>query len=94
MIIDILITDGRVPELCLVGIILQKHMSEMILTNMLDTTYSKRKGQRGRTMDQFKIEFYTKDNGEKPAKDFLLSLDIKMRAKLSGILAILETELY
>ena len=28
MIIDILITDGRVPELCLVGIILQKHMSE------------------------------------------------------------------
>lgn len=45
-------------------------------------------------MDQFKIEFYTKDNGEKPAKDFLLSLDIKMRAKLSGILAILETELY
>ena len=41
-------------------------------------------------MEKFNIEFYTKENGEKPAKDFLLSLDKKMRAKLSGILAIME----
>ena len=37
------------------------------------------------TMDKFEVEFYTKDNGEKPAKDFILSLDIKMRAKVLGI---------
>lgn len=41
-------------------------------------------------MDKFSIEFYTKDDGEKPAKDFMLSLDKKMQAKLSGILEILE----
>ena len=41
-------------------------------------------------MDKFNIEFYTKDNGDKPAKDFLLSLDTKMRAKLMGIIGILE----
>ena len=38
----------------------------------------------------FSIEFYTKVNGEKPAKDFLLSLDKKMQAKTYGILEILE----
>lgn len=42
-------------------------------------------------MDKFEIEFYTKQNGEKPAKDFILSLDIKMRAKLLGIMDVLET---
>lgn len=41
-------------------------------------------------MDKFSVEFYTKENGEKPAKDFLLSLDTKMRAKLVGIIGILE----
>lgn len=42
-------------------------------------------------MNKFSVEFYTKDNGEKPAKDFLLSTNIKMRAKLLGIIDILET---
>lgn len=41
-------------------------------------------------MEKFEVEFYTKCNGEKPAKDFILSLDIKMRAKLIGIIDILE----
>lgn len=27
------------------------------------------------TMDKFEVEFYTKANGEKPAKDFILGLD-------------------
>lgn len=36
------------------------------------------------------MEFYTKDNGEKPAKDFILSLDTKMRAKVLGIISFLE----
>ena len=34
------------------------------------------------TMDKFEVEFYTKDNGEKPAKDFIPGLDAKMRAKV------------
>ena len=41
-------------------------------------------------MDKFEVEFYTKDNGEKPAKDFILGLDIKMRAKVLGIIDVLE----
>jgi len=35
-------------------------------------------------MDKFEVGFYTKDNGEKPAKDFILSLNAKMRAKVLG----------
>lgn len=41
-------------------------------------------------MDKFEVEFYTKDNGEKPAKDFILGLDVKMRAKVLGIIDVLE----
>ena len=42
------------------------------------------------TMDKFEVEFYTKANGEKPAKDFILGLDVKMRAKVLGIINVLE----
>ncbi len=42
------------------------------------------------TMDKFEVEFYTKDSGEKPAKDFFLGLDAKMRAKVLGIINVLE----
>ncbi len=41
-------------------------------------------------MDKLEAEFYTEDNGEKPAKDFILGLDIKMRAKVLGIINVLE----
>lgn len=41
-------------------------------------------------MDKFEVEFYTKDNGEKPAKDFILSLDAKMKAKILGLINVLE----
>lgn len=41
-------------------------------------------------MDKFNVEFYTKESGDKPAKDFLLSLEPKMRAKLAGLIEILE----
>ena len=41
-------------------------------------------------MDKFSVEFYTKSNGEKPAKEFILSLDNKMKAKVLGIIDILE----
>ena len=41
-------------------------------------------------MDKFQVEFYTKDNGEKPAKDFILSLDTKIKAKILGLIDVLE----
>lgn len=41
-------------------------------------------------MDKLEVEFYTKDNGEKPARDFILSLDTKMRAKVFGNNSVLE----
>lgn len=43
---------------------------------------AKEKGIIG--MDKFSIEFYTKENGEKPAKDFLLSLDKKNEGEAAG----------
>lgn len=41
-------------------------------------------------MVKFTVEFYEDTNGNKPIEDFLLTLDIKMRAKLLGLLQILE----
>lgn len=41
-------------------------------------------------MSQFEIEFYEKVNGECPVEDFLNSLDKKMRAKMIGMLELLE----
>ena len=38
----------------------------------------------------FEIIFYEKENGRKPAEEFLLSSDLKMRAKLVGFLDILQ----
>ncbi|MBR2142711.1 type II toxin-antitoxin system RelE/ParE family toxin [Anaerovibrio sp.] len=39
---------------------------------------------------RFEVEFYEKDDGEQPAKEFLLSLDKKMRAKMSDIIVLLR----
>ncbi len=36
-------------------------------------------------MSRFIIEFYEDRNGNKPIEEFLLGLDIKMRAKLVGL---------
>lgn len=41
-------------------------------------------------MIQFTVIFYEDITGNKPVENFLLSLDIKMRAKLIGILQILQ----
>lgn len=41
-------------------------------------------------MSEFTVEFYEDTQGNKPIENFLLSLDVKMRAKLLGILEILE----
>lgn len=41
-------------------------------------------------MQNFKIIFYDKPDGTEPAKDFLLSLDTKMRARMTKIINLLE----
>ena len=41
-------------------------------------------------MSQFTVELYEDADGDKPVEEFLLSLDVKMRAKLLGILEILQ----
>lgn len=33
-------------------------------------------------MDEFEIIFYDKPNGDEPAKEFILSLDDKMKARM------------
>ena len=45
-------------------------------------------------MQKFEVEFYEKENGEQPAKEFLLSLDKKMRAKMISTIAILQDNGY
>lgn len=42
----------------------------------------------------FQIEFYETENGVQPAKEFLLSLDTKMRAKMVNIISILQDNGY
>lgn len=41
-------------------------------------------------MSKFKAEFYENESGTKPAKEFILSQDIKMKTKLFGLVDILE----
>ena len=38
----------------------------------------------------FEVIFYEKVNGDCPVEDFLSGLDVKMRAKMVGLLEILE----
>ncbi|MEI3017593.1 MAG: type II toxin-antitoxin system RelE/ParE family toxin [Oscillospiraceae bacterium] len=41
-------------------------------------------------MDEFEILFYEKEDGTEPAKDFLLSLDKKMRTKMLCTIEMLQ----
>ena len=43
---------------------------------------------------KFEVLFYEKENGEQPAKQFLLSLDKKMRAKLADTISLLSDNGY
>lgn len=45
-------------------------------------------------MPKFEVEFYEKANGEQPAKEFMLSLDKKLRAKLADTVMILQDNGY
>lgn len=40
-------------------------------------------------MDEFEIIFYDKPNGEEPAKEFILSLDDKMKARMLRLVNLL-----
>lgn len=44
---------------------------------------------KGGNMSLFEVEFYETANGKQPAKDFLLILDKKMRAKMLRMITIL-----
>ena len=39
-------------------------------------------------MNEFIVIAYEKDNGEVPVEDFLNSLDVKMRAKIFGMIGL------
>ena len=43
-------------------------------------------------MPEYEIEFYIKQDGTEPAKDFILGLDTKMRAKTLRTVALLREE--
>lgn len=45
---------------------------------------------KGIKMDEFEVIFYDKEDGSMPARDFLLSLDVKMRAKMSRTIVLLK----
>lgn len=41
-------------------------------------------------VQEYKIEFYNKADGSEPAKEFILSLDLKMQAKVLRTIALLR----
>ena len=43
-------------------------------------------------MPEFEIIFYERKNGTSPAREFILSLDKKMRAKMAKSIRMLATE--
>ena len=43
-------------------------------------------------MQEYEIEFYDKADGSEPAKEFILSLDKKMQAKVLRTVALLREE--
>ncbi|MGN1416776.1 MAG: type II toxin-antitoxin system RelE/ParE family toxin [Oscillospiraceae bacterium] len=45
-------------------------------------------------MNDFEVLFYEKEDGTEPAKEFLDSLDIKMRAKMLRIISMLQNNGY
>ena len=45
-------------------------------------------------MEKFVVEFYEDKKGKLPAREFLLSLDVKMRAKMASTISILQDNGY
>ncbi len=46
--------------------------------------------RKGEAVQKFEVLFYEKENGQCPVEEFLKKLDVKMRAKMVGLLEILE----
>ena len=44
----------------------------------------------GEEMTKFEVVLYEKANGECPVEEFITSLDMKMQAKMIGLLELLE----
>ena len=49
---------------------------------------------RERHMTEFTVIAYEKEDGESPVEDFINALDVKMRAKMYGLLSILQEKGY
>ena len=45
---------------------------------------------KGDYMAEFEVIFYEKENGDCPVEEFITNLDAKMRAKMVGLLELLE----
>ena len=52
--------------------------------------YTISREHKGRKMDKFTVEFYEKENGDIPVEEFLDGLNVKMKAKLVGLIEILQ----
>lgn len=61
-----------------------KHLTILDISYIIEAKY----------MDKFEIEFYEKPDGKEPAKEFLLSLDAKMRAKMVHMIELLRDNGY
>jgi phage-related protein len=58
-----------------------------MIDNMAYMPYNNYKGEY---MADFEVIFYEKENGDCPVEEFINSLDVKMRAKMIGLLELLE----
>ena len=54
-------------------------------------TYNELRRKRGECMD-YTVEYYEKDDGSRPAEEFILSQDNKMQAKIFAALELLESK--
>lgn len=52
--------------------------------------YTISREHKERKMDKFAVEFYEKENGDIPVEEFLDGLNVKMKAKLVGLIEILQ----
>ena len=59
--------------------------------NMCFITYNELRRKRGECMD-YTVEYYEKDDGSRPAEEFILSQDNKMQAKIFAALELLESK--
>ena len=48
---------------------------------------------KGEYMAGFEVIFYEKENGDCPVEEFIDSLDVKMRAKMVGLLELLVLQI-